>query len=87
MNDDLYDALWWLWNNRAVKNTPFVFICTIPGKYYGQPFVTPEKVYEVTVQKGWNKTFWFSRPPTLRPLYTGGQGQGFTEGSTKVLQA
>lgn len=38
MTDALYNSLWWWWNNRPVKGTPYVFVCTQPGRWYGKPY-------------------------------------------------
>jgi len=39
MNDDLYNSLMWLWKNKPHVDSPYVFVNTAPGPYYGQPFV------------------------------------------------
>lgn len=43
MNDDLYKELWWLWNNRKFKESPFVFVDSHPGPNYGKPFIIRRK--------------------------------------------
>jgi integrase len=39
MTDELYDALWWWWKNRPVRDTPYVFVST-SNRHYGEPFTT-----------------------------------------------
>ena len=39
MSDELYESLWWLWNNRKFKHSPYVFLNDHPGPNYGKPFV------------------------------------------------
>ncbi len=38
MSDELYESLWWLWNNRKFKRIPFVFVCETKGIHYGKPY-------------------------------------------------
>ncbi len=40
MNDTLHEALWWWWNHRPIRDTPYVFVSTSknPGRHYGKPF-------------------------------------------------
>jgi integrase len=40
MNDSLYESMWWQWNNRPVKSSPYVFVCTQLGRWYGRPYTT-----------------------------------------------
>lgn len=34
----LYDSLWWHWNNRQFKGSPFVFIDDQKGPHFGKPY-------------------------------------------------
>jgi integrase len=43
MSDLLYDELWWWWENRPIRNSPYVFVNTRPGSDYGKPFVEHRK--------------------------------------------
>ena len=38
MSPELYDELWWWFNNQPIKNHPFVFYSIEDGRHYGQPF-------------------------------------------------
>lgn len=38
MNTDLYESLYWWWNNRRFKTSPYVFVDDHPGLHYGQPY-------------------------------------------------
>ena len=38
MSDSLYDTLWWQWQNRKFKGSPYVFIDDQPGPHYGKPY-------------------------------------------------
>jgi integrase len=59
MNPDLYDHLWWLWKNRKVKDSPYVFVCTIPGRYYGQPYVTRKRFMKSICKRAMVRPFGF----------------------------
>ena len=37
MTNQLYDSLWWCWQNRLFKDSPYVWICE-EGPHAGQPF-------------------------------------------------
>jgi integrase len=41
MNDELYESLWWWWNRRPIKDSPYVFPSTrkAPGSHYGGQYV------------------------------------------------
>jgi integrase len=43
MSDDLYESLWWQWQNRKFKRSPYVFVSDHPGPNYGKPFTTRRK--------------------------------------------
>ena len=38
MNDDLYNGLRWLWENRKFKQSPYVWVNDRPGPNYGNPY-------------------------------------------------
>jgi integrase len=38
MSDDLFKSLSWLWNNREIKTSPYVFVDNMPGPHYGKPY-------------------------------------------------
>ena len=38
MSTELYESLWWLWENRRFKHTPHVFACDTPGIHFGKPY-------------------------------------------------
>ena len=38
MSDDLYESLWWQWENRKFKRSPYVFIDDQKGPHYGKPY-------------------------------------------------
>ena len=38
MSDELYNSLWWHWNNRKFKRSPYVFIDDQKGPHYGKPY-------------------------------------------------
>lgn len=38
MTDELYDSLWWWWENREFKNSPYVFVDNHRGPNYGKPY-------------------------------------------------
>jgi len=37
MNNQLYESLWWCWENRIFKDSPFVWVCE-EGPHAGKPF-------------------------------------------------
>lgn len=37
MTNQLHDSLWWCWQNRLFKDSPYVWVCE-DGPYAGQPF-------------------------------------------------
>lgn len=59
MNDDLHRSLMWLRKNRAVKDTPFVFVCTHPSQYYGQPYSTRKRFTKSLCERAKVKPFGF----------------------------
>jgi integrase len=38
MNDELYESLWWLWQNRTFKDSPYVWVDNHQGPNYGRPY-------------------------------------------------
>ncbi|MBU2547829.1 MAG: tyrosine-type recombinase/integrase [Proteobacteria bacterium] len=38
MSDELYENLWWWWQNRPIKDTPFTFVSVQPGPGYMRPY-------------------------------------------------
>jgi len=38
MSEELYQSLWWLWNNRKFKKSLYVFVCEHKGRHYGKHF-------------------------------------------------
>lgn len=59
MNKTLYDDLWWLWNNRKFKESPFVFVDDHPGPNYGKPFVVRRKFMKGLCKRAGVKEFGF----------------------------
>ena len=45
MSNDLYESLLWLWENRKIKNTPYVFVDDLNPNHphYGKPFSARQK--------------------------------------------
>ena len=43
MSDELYESLWWWWNHRKFKNSPYVFVSHNPGPNYGKPYKVRRK--------------------------------------------
>jgi integrase len=43
MPDDLYDELWWYYQNRPFKKSPYVFVNILPGPNYRKPFKVRRK--------------------------------------------
>ena len=59
MADDLYDELMWWWQNRPIKDTPYVFVNTWPGPHYGQPFKVRRRFLKGLCQTAGVKPFGF----------------------------
>jgi integrase len=38
MSDSLYKSLWWQWENRKFRRSPYVFVDDQPGPHYGKPY-------------------------------------------------
>ena len=43
MSETLYQSLYRHWQFRPIKDTPFVFVSTQPGRWYGQPYTQRRK--------------------------------------------
>ena len=59
MNDDLYKSLMWLWKNRKFPESPYVFVCTHPSQYYGQPYSTRKRFMKSLCDRAGVKPFGF----------------------------
>ena len=60
MSDDLYNSLWWLWNNRKFKKSPYVFVDYRPGHpHHGQPFKSRQKFMRGLCKRAGVKPFGF----------------------------
>jgi integrase len=57
MSDDLYDSLMWLWQNKPIPDSPYVFVITKPGQYYGQPFKDRRRFLETLCERAGVKVF------------------------------
>lgn len=58
MNDDLYEALWWQWDNRKFPQSPYVFVSDSP-KHYGKPFKHRQKFMKGLCKRAGIKPFGF----------------------------
>lgn len=38
LSEDLYKTLWWHWENRKFKRSPYVFVDDQKGPHYGKPY-------------------------------------------------
>lgn len=60
MSDDLYESLWYWWQNRTVKNSPYVFVNDIPtSESYGKPYTTRRKFMKGLCKRAGVKSFGF----------------------------
>jgi len=60
MSDDLYDSLWWLWNNRKFKKSPYVFVDYRPNHpHHGKPFKSRQKFMRGLCKRAGIKPFGF----------------------------
>lgn len=60
MSDDLYASLWWLWNNRKFKKSPYVFVDYRPNHpHHGQPFKSRQKFMRGLCKRAGIKPFGF----------------------------
>lgn len=58
MNDDLYEELWWRWNNRKFPKSPYVFVSDSP-RHYGKPFKHRQRFMKGLCIKAGIKPFGF----------------------------
>jgi integrase len=58
MNEDLYDALWWQWNNRKFPKSPYVFVSD-SKRHYGRPFKNRQKFMKGLCKKAGIRPFGF----------------------------
>lgn len=59
MNEELYASLCWWWNHRPVKNTPYIFVCTQPGPWYGKPYTQRRRFMRGLCKRAKVKPFGF----------------------------
>ena len=60
MSDELYADLWWQWNSRPIKNSPWVFVCTSPNHpHYGKPFTYRHKFMKGLCKRAGVRPFGF----------------------------
>ena len=59
MNQELYENLQWLWNNRKFRKSPYVWINDHPGHYYGKPYVYRRRFLPGLCKRAGVKTFGF----------------------------
>lgn len=59
MNDDLHRSLMWLWDNRKFPESPYVFVCTHPSQYYGQPYSTRKRFMKSLCERAGVRPFGF----------------------------
>ncbi|MDA3897181.1 MAG: tyrosine-type recombinase/integrase [Desulfobacteraceae bacterium] len=57
MSDDLYDSLSWWWENRTIKDSPYVFPNEKKGRYYGKPHVDHRKFLKRLCERAQIKPF------------------------------
>jgi len=57
MSDDLHDSLMWLWQNKPIPDSPYVFVITNPGPFYGQPFKDRRRFLEALCKRAGVKVF------------------------------
>ena len=58
MNEELYRELWSWWENRPVKESPYVFVST-SNRYYGQRFTTRRQFMKGLCKRAGVKEFGF----------------------------
>ena len=59
MNQDLYDNLQWLWNNRKFRQSPYVWVNDNPGPHYGKPYKYRQRFLSGLCNKAGIKPFGF----------------------------
>jgi integrase len=59
MSQELYDELWWWYNNRPLKDSPYVFTDNHPGPNYGKPFKVRRKFMKGLCKRAGVKEFGF----------------------------
>ena len=59
MSDDLYESLKWWWENRTIKNSPYVFTDDQKGPHYGKPYTTRRRFLHGLCKKAKVKPFGF----------------------------
>jgi len=61
MSDELHEELWWWWNHRPIKDTPFVFVSTSnkPGRHYGKPYTERRWFMETLCKRAGVRPFGF----------------------------
>ena len=59
MSDDLYDSLWWLWNHRKFKQSPYVFVDARPGAHYGKHYKVRRRFMRGLCERAGIKPFGF----------------------------
>ncbi|MGO9120106.1 MAG: tyrosine-type recombinase/integrase [Desulfomonilaceae bacterium] len=58
MSDTLYEDLWWCWQNRKFKESPYVFVCDRP-QHYGKPFKNRRQFVKGLCKRAGVKEFGF----------------------------
>jgi integrase len=59
MSDTLYADLTWLYANRQIKESPYVFVCTQKGIHYGNPFTARRTFMKNICERAGVKPFGF----------------------------
>jgi len=56
MSQTLYDELTWWWDNRSIKDTPYVFVADC-NRHYGKPFTTRRRFLKGLCERAGVKPF------------------------------
>ncbi len=59
MSDDLYESLKWWWENRTIKDSPYVFTDDQKGPHYGKPYTSRRKFMSGLCKRAEVKAFGF----------------------------
>jgi len=59
MSDDLYESLHWWWENRTIKESPYVFVDDQKGPHYGKPYTTRRRFLSGLCKRAGVKSFGF----------------------------
>lgn len=59
MSDDLYESLHWWWENRTIKESPYVFTDDQKGPHYGGPYTSRRRFLAGLCKRAAVKSFGF----------------------------